>query len=88
MKTFFFMGLNPKTVSGVSWKIWKIERQGSTITTWWGPAKLLRRQVLQKGKLRSKRRRFRSAAAALDFERELIRKKLTKGYERTPRRRH
>ena len=28
MKTFFYMGRNRQNVSGVSWKIWKIERRG------------------------------------------------------------
>jgi hypothetical protein len=44
MKIFFFMDRNPNNKSGVSWKIWKIERSGRAVTVWWGPAVIVRRR--------------------------------------------
>jgi hypothetical protein len=87
MKTFFFMGRNSKTQSGVSWKLWKIEREGRVVTTWWGPAALIKRKVKVKGGLQSKSRKFRDVAIAKRFANALVESKLRKGYERTPRKR-
>ena len=53
MKTFFYTGTNPKNKSGVSWKIWKIQRSGRTITTQWGPVEVRDRVVVVKGRLRN-----------------------------------
>ena len=36
MKIFFYMGRNRLTKSGVSWKIWKIKREGRKVTTYPG----------------------------------------------------
>lgn len=85
MKTFFFMGLNPRNDSGVSWKIWRIERRGHSVTTWWGAAHVVRRKVVPMSNFGSKSRTFRSDAAAREFEKARIRSKENKGYRRRPR---
>ena len=87
MKIFFLMGRNPANKSGVSWKIWKIHRNGKSVTTWWGPARIVQRRVVAKGNLQSKPRTFPSATAAKEFERVRIQSKITGGYEVRPRRR-
>jgi predicted DNA-binding WGR domain protein len=87
MKVFFFMDRNPNNKSGVSWKIWKIERKGSEVTTWWGPAILVRRRPTAANTLQSKSWRFRKEVQAREEEQQRIREKLSKGYKRTPRRR-
>jgi hypothetical protein len=84
MRTFFYMGLNTRTKSGVSWKIWKIERAGLTVTTLWGPARLAAAPV-PTANLHENKRSFSSAAAAIEHETARIKNKLTKGYERCPR---
>jgi hypothetical protein len=38
MKLYYFFGPNPKNKSGVSWKLWKVERKGRELTVWWGSA--------------------------------------------------
>ena len=38
MKTFFYMGRNLQNKSKVSWKIWKIEREGRLVTVQCGPS--------------------------------------------------
>lgn len=87
MKTFFFMGRNPKTKSGVSWKVWKIEREARAVTTWWGPARVERRKVVPVGTLQSKTVPFSSRGDAVEHELARIREKRRKGYEQRPRRR-
>lgn len=87
MKIFFYMGRNGANKSGVSWKIWKVQRAGRTVTTFWGPATLVNRKVVPVGNLQSKRRPFSSAGGARAFEEHLIQSKLDKGYQRRPRRR-
>ncbi|MBI2202965.1 MAG: hypothetical protein HYU41_03790 [Candidatus Rokubacteria bacterium] len=87
MKTFFFMGRNPKNKSGVSWKIWKIQRQGRTVTVFWAPAVLKKRRVRTAGKLHIKKITRSSVADAIVFERTRVQSKLRKGYQRRPRRR-
>jgi predicted DNA-binding WGR domain protein len=81
VKIFFFMGRNRKNKSGVSWKLWKIQRQGRAISLLWGPATLRRRKVVPQF-LQSKTLRFRSAAAAREAESRRIANKLKKGYQR------
>jgi hypothetical protein len=39
MKTFFFVGKNKGNVSGISYKIWKINQSGRMVEVQWGPAK-------------------------------------------------
>jgi hypothetical protein len=87
MKIFFFMGCNPKNKSGVSWKIWKIERRKRRVVTWWGPASIVKRKVVGTGELQSRERILNSETAAAEFEGSLIRSKMAKGYERGTRRR-
>jgi len=85
MKVFFLCGPNPKNRSGMSCKIWKIQRTGRTVTTWWGRADVLNRKVTPIGELQSKARTFRSDDAAAIHENGLIASKLAKGYDRKPR---
>lgn len=87
MKTFFFMGPNPKNVSRVSWKIWKIERKGRKVTLLWGPAVLKRRRVKPANTLQSKVLQFSSIEEARQYETARIKAKTGKGYKRSPRRR-
>jgi hypothetical protein len=87
MKTFFYMGRNPQNVSGVSWKIWKIERTGRRVRVQWGPARLLKRSVRPSGKLQEKTFTFRTDDAARRDESARVREKVGKGYEPRPRRR-
>jgi predicted DNA-binding WGR domain protein len=87
MKIFFFMGRNPNNKSGVSWKIWKIQLRGRTITTFWGPAILKKRRVVPQATLQSKTRTFASTKQAIHHERRLVASKLQKGYERRTRKR-
>jgi hypothetical protein len=85
MKIFFYMGRNPANKSGVSWKIWKIERDRRKVTMFWGAATLRNRKVTPTGTLKSKIRHFSSEDAAREFEAGRIRSKLRKGYERRTR---
>ena len=85
MKIFFFTGRNPSNKSGVSWKIWKIDRKARTVTTWWGPAEVRNRRVVFAAKPQNKANPFASVQAALDHERKLIAAKVKKGYERRTR---
>jgi predicted DNA-binding WGR domain protein len=87
MRMFFFMGQNPRTRGGVSWKIWKIQRKGRAVIVSWGPARLESRKVVPAGSLQSRELRFDSTAAAMMYERNRIESKLSKGYQRAPRRR-
>jgi predicted DNA-binding WGR domain protein len=87
MKVFFYMGRNSQTKSGVSWKIWKIQRTGRNVTTWWGAAELRNRGVVAKGRLQGKEIPFSSLEEAQAHEQRRIKSKLRKGYEPQPRRR-
>lgn len=87
MRSFFFMGRNSKNKSGVSWKIWRIARQGRDVTLSWGPAVIVRRIVVPAGTLQTKLVRFPSVDAARRYEADRVRRKLAKGYERGTRRR-
>jgi predicted DNA-binding WGR domain protein len=86
MKIFFYMGRNPQTKSGVSWKIWKIQLRGRTVTTFWGRAVIDKhRRVIPQATLQSKSRTFTSANQAALHERRLVASKLHKGYQRRTR---
>jgi hypothetical protein len=87
MKLFFFMDHNPENKSGVSWKLWKIERRGRAVSVWWGAAVLSRRRPVPAGSLRTKTWRFRSEALAEKFEQQRIANKIRSGYKRMTRRR-
>jgi hypothetical protein len=84
MKNFFFMGRNPRNKSGVSWKIWRIERKSSSVTTWWGAAVVKNRRVVPASALQSKTVKFPNVEAAMAHETGRIKSKLTKGYEVRP----
>jgi predicted DNA-binding WGR domain protein len=85
MKIFFFMGRNSLTKSGVSWKLWKIQRAGRKVTMLWGPAIVHKRRVVPAVSLQSTTRAFRSSEDAERFEARRIRSKLAKGYQRRTR---
>ena len=85
MKRFFYMGRNVRNRSGVSWKLWQIERRGKKVHVWWGRAALGDRRVVPAGRLQECWWEFRSESEAKDNERERIDEKVAKGYERTPR---
>jgi hypothetical protein len=87
MKSFFYTGTNPKNKSGVSWKIWKIEQRGRTITFFWGPALIQKRRVLPVGVLQSRKRVFPTIQSARDHEEQRISEQMRKGYKRMVRRR-
>jgi hypothetical protein len=82
MKTLFYMGAHPRNVSGVSWKIWKIQRKGKRLQTWWGPAHVVKRKVVPKFKLQTQSWTFRAEQAAREDEQRRIREKENEGYER------
>jgi hypothetical protein len=86
MKLFFFMDRNPNNKSGVSWKMWKIERIGREVTVWWGPATVVRRRPTPVNTLQSKTWRFRTDERAKEAEQQRIQAKLNKGYKRMVRR--
>lgn len=86
MKVFFLCGPNPNNVNGMSCKVWKIERTGRTVITWWGRADVIARKLTPLGELQSKARKFRTEDAAASHERGRITSKLAKGYDRKPRR--
>lgn len=79
------MGRNAANKSGLSWKIWKVRRDGRAVTVFWEPARLVKRKVAPAGTLQSKTLRFPSDGAAGEYERRRIREKLGKGYERRTR---
>ncbi len=83
MKVYYYMGRNDRNVSGVSWKLWKIERRGRVIQVWWGRATLRRRKPFAHGRLATKTWKKDSEELAKEEERNRIAKKLAKGYERT-----
>lgn len=85
MKVFFFMGRNSDNRSGVSWKIWKINRRGRTVVASWGPAVLRRRRVVPARPLQSRTWSFKTTAAAQASELVRVGEKLRKGYVRQPR---
>jgi hypothetical protein len=85
MKTLFYMGRNDQNLSGVSWKIWKIERRGKRVKASWGAAGVIRRKVVPKYLL-SRSWSFRSEQVAREDEQRRIAEKLSGGYQRTPKR--
>ena len=86
MKILFYTGRNERNISRLSWKIWKIQRKGKRVQTWWGPIDVLRRKPIPKSTLQTKSWTFRTEEAAREDEQRRIREKLSGGYQRTPRR--
>ncbi len=78
------MGPNTYNLSGVSWKIWKIEVRGRKVTSKWGAAYLSGRKPTPHY-LQKKTWTFKSVKEAKEFEAKRIARKLAMGYERTPR---
>jgi hypothetical protein len=87
MKVYYYMGRNSHNKCGFSWKVWKIQRVGPNVTTWWGPAEIRSRRPVASGPLQGKEVRFSSLEDAQAHERKRIESKLNKGYEAIPRRR-
>ena len=85
MKILFFTGRNPKNVSGLSWKIWKIEQKGRAVTAWWGPVDVVGRKITPAARLQSKTWRFRTEALAKEDAGRRLTQKLNRGYEKKPR---
>ncbi len=87
MKIYFFMGRNERNKSRISWKVWKIQRSGRCILLRWAPAQAdSRRKLIATGTMQEKRKTFLSESAASEYERRVITRKVTKGYDRSPRR--
>jgi hypothetical protein len=87
MKTFYYMGHNPAMKSRVSWKLWKINRNGLELTTWWGPATVVHRKPKPTHALQTKNWHFQTEAQAKEDEERRIRQKLREGYKRMGMRR-
>ena len=89
MKIFFYVGRNKENLSGMSSKIWKIQRFGLTVTTYWGAAKMAKsRRIVPASKFSSLEKKFSNAEEARAFESRIIKRKLDSGYERKPRRKN
>ena len=86
MRILYYMGRNSANKTGVSWKIWKIERKSRTVFRYWGSAVVEKRKVVPKGKLQLKKILLPSVTEAEVFVKGCIQKKLAKGYERRTRR--
>ena len=87
MKKFFYMKRNPRNISGVSFKIWKIERKGRKVTTWWAPAECTHHKVhIAKGRtFRRHVLHFRLDQDAIDHEKRRVKSKKAKRYVQFPR---
>jgi len=88
MKIFFYIQNNPKNKSGISSKIWKIERKARTVTVWWGHCIFdpSTRKPVPNSKLVTKQWSFKNEEEAREAEKKRISEKLREGYERSPRR--
>lgn len=89
MRIYFYFRRNADLKSGLSMKIWKIERRGRAVSVWWGRAVLDKKERRPKAaaKLMTKTWRFRTEALARADLRRRIKEQLAQGYERSPRRR-
>ena len=87
MKIFFFFRRNSKNKSGISLKIWKIERRARRVTVWWGGAVMKHRRPVPSRTLQVKRWRLHSELEAIEDEKRRIREQLAQGYERRPSKR-
>lgn len=89
MRKYFFVGPNKRVKSGLSIKVWKIERRACRVQVWWGRARLdeSRRRVRRKGKLTTAWWDFPSPASAEEALQRRIHSKVREGYKRNPRRR-
>ena len=88
MKTLFFTGRNPANASGVSWKVWKIKREGRVVETRWGPIKVVNRRMVHSKVLPHKKwPAFETIEAAKEFYEAKVQEKMRAGYEVKPRKR-
>ena len=81
MKTFYYFGPNDDNVSGVSWKMWQIERKGCVVTARWGRATIVKHKLAPAGNLQTESWSLPTAADAKEYEAGRIQEKLDKGYE-------
>jgi hypothetical protein len=89
MRKYFFVGPNKQLKSGLSFKVWKIERRNRRIQVWWGRGRFdeSRRRVRSKGILTTRWWDLPTTSAAKDEMQQRIRSKVRSGYKRNPRRR-
>ena len=85
MRIFYYLGRDADNKSGVAFKMWKIERKGNEVTTWWGPVRIEKRKVLPASTLQKHWRKFSPVDSAVDYVEEKIRDKQRKGYEKSTR---
>jgi hypothetical protein len=83
MKVFYFTGFNENSESGVSSKLWKVERDRRRVSVWWGPVAVTKRRVIPTGRLQQCWT-FSGTEATL-FETKRIHSKEVGAYERRPR---
>ncbi len=81
MQVFYYFGPNPELQSGHSWKIWKINRSGVSLTVWWGAATIKNRRPQPVGKLQTKTWQFSTVEEAKIDQKSRIREKTNKGYK-------
>jgi hypothetical protein len=86
MKTFLYMGRNDDNVTGMSYKMWRIERKDRNVTVWYGSAIVKSRRPLPARELSTKSWTFGNKDAAIENEKRRIREKENEGYQRIPRR--
>lgn len=82
MKIYAFFGNNAKNLSGVSCKMWKIQRDSRTVTVWWGAAMVRNRELAPVNSLQKKIWRHSSVDEAIEDENARVGEKLRKGYKR------
>ena len=84
MRTFVYMGPNAANKSGVSWKVWKIERRDRKVTVWFGKATVKLHKLVPYNTLSSKSWTFRTDKAAIEAVKKRIQEKENEGYEKIP----
>ena len=87
MKIFYYFGRNAKTKGGTSAKLWKIERRGKVVHTWFGPADMVNRQLVPRGKLRTHQAAHPTEDAARADEKRRIAEQEKQHYQRKATRR-
>lgn len=89
MRKHFFVGPNKQLKSGMSIKVWKIERRDRRVQVWWGRARLdqSKRRVRSKGTLTTRWWDFSTSSVVEDQMWRRIHSKVLTGYKRNLRRR-
>lgn len=89
MRKHFFVGPNKQLKSGMSIKVWKIERRDRRVQVWWGRARLdqSKRRVRSKGTLTTRWWDFSTSSVVEDQMWLRIHSKVLTGYKRNLRRR-